>query len=146
MDDKRRSISATRRTPVQDENQARLNFVIRAAVTTPSFGAPQVAIGLVFVGIAIALALTFALIARSSFRDIPAESVRKSAYRLRRFWFAFLIVLLGGAVGSSLFLLPYSAGGEAKATVKVIGGQFYWSLSPPTVPAGSHITFDVTSG
>lgn len=112
---------------------------------SPSFGDPQIAIGLAFAGIAAALAVTFALIARSSSREVPLESVRKSAYRLRRFWLIFLIVLLGGAVGSSLFLLPYSAGQEATATVKVSGGQFYWSLSPPVVPAGSDVTFDVTS-
>ncbi|MFN8163945.1 MAG: hypothetical protein U0R26_08985 [Solirubrobacterales bacterium] len=64
---------------------------------------------------------------------------------MRRLWLAFLVVLLGGVVGWSLFLLPYSAGKGAKATVKVSGGQFYWSLSPLTVPAGSDVTFDVTS-
>jgi cytochrome c oxidase subunit 2 len=112
---------------------------------TLSFGEPQVAVGLAFAGIAVALALTFALIARSSLREVPLEDVRRSAYRLRRFWLAFLIVLLGGAVGGSLFLLPYSAGDEARATVKVSGGQFYWSLSPTTVAAGSDVTFDVSS-
>ena len=120
-------------------------MAIIVTVTTLSFGAPQVAVGLAFAGIAIALALTFALVARSSFRDVPLERVRESAYRLRRFWLVFLVVALGGAVGLSLFSLPYSAGDEATATVNVSGGQFYWSLSPPVVPAGSDVTFDVTS-
>ena len=111
---------------------------------TPSFGEPQIAVGAAFAALALALALTFWTIARNASRDVPAETVRRSAYRLRRYWLGFLVLLLGGAVGGSLFLLPYSPS-EASATVKVSGGQFYWSMSPPTVEAGSSITFEVSS-
>ena len=70
------------------------------------------------------------------------------AYRLRRGWLAFLVALLATAVGSSLFFLPYSSGSSGSGTpigVKVSAGQFYWSMTPPTVPAGSRVQFDVTS-
>jgi cytochrome c oxidase subunit II len=110
------------------------------------YGEPQVAVGLTFAAIALTLAITFALIARRASAEIPFERVRDSGYRLRRPWFGLLIVLLGGAVAASLFLLPYSSpAGEAQAQVKVSGGQFYWSLNPPQVPAGTKVEFDVTS-
>lgn len=110
-----------------------------------SYGEPQVVIGLGFVVIVLALVATFALVAREANADMPFERVRDSAYRMRRFWFAFLIVLLGGGVAASLLLLPYSRAGEAQAEVKVSGGQFYWSMSPAQVPAGTKLDFDVTS-
>ena len=49
-------------------------------------------------------------------------------------------------VGISLFDLPYASGGAAGRTVvKVTGGQFFWSLQPDKVPAGTRVRFDVTS-
>lgn len=110
-----------------------------------SYGEPQLIIGIVFTAIAVALAATFALIAIQASADISAERVRERAYRLRRPWFAFLIVLLGAGVGASLFLLPYSRGSDTRAQVRVSGGQFYWSMSPAQVPAGTKVEFDVTS-
>lgn len=110
-----------------------------------SYGEPQVVIGLSFAAIVLALVVTFALVARQANADIPLERVRDSAYRLRRPWFAFLIVLLGSAIGASLFLLPYAPGSDARAEVKVSGGQFYWSMNPAQVPAGTEVEFDVTS-
>jgi cytochrome c oxidase subunit 2 len=49
-------------------------------------------------------------------------------------------------VGISLFDLPYASGGAAGRTVvKVTGGQFFWSLQPGSVPAGTRVRFDVTA-
>ena len=49
-------------------------------------------------------------------------------------------------VGISLFDLPYASGGAAGRTVvKVTGGQFFWSLQPDKVPAGTRVRFDVTA-
>ena len=111
----------------------------------PSFGEFQIVVLIVFAVIAVALAALFMVVALQSRRDVPFESVRDTAYRLRRAWLAFLALLLGSIVGISLFFTPYSGGREATATVNVSGGQFYWSLSPPQVRAGSRVRFDVTS-
>jgi len=112
---------------------------------SPSFGEPQTTIAIVFAGIAVALATVFAVVALRTRREVPLERVRQVAYRIRPAWLGFLIVLLAGAVGVSLFLLPYSRGAEATASVRVTGGQFYWSTSPKRVPAGSRVRFEVTS-
>ena len=112
---------------------------------SPSFGEPQTTIAIVFGGIAVALAVVFAIVALQTRREVPLERVRRVAYRIRPAWLGFLTLLLAGAVGVSLFLLPYSRGAEATASVEVTGGQFYWSMSPKRVPAGSRVRFEVTS-
>jgi cytochrome c oxidase subunit 2 len=114
---------------------------------SPSFGGMQTVVVLVFAAIALALALFFAFAARQASRDVPFERVRDAAYRARPAWLAFLALVLGSLVCASLFFLPYGRGGEAgaSATVKVIGGQFYWSLTPETVSAGTDVVFAVTS-
>ena len=42
-------------------------------------------------------------------------------------------------------LLPYASGGAPGTTVKVSGGQFFWTLDPGVVPAHALVRFDVTS-
>jgi cytochrome c oxidase subunit 2 len=111
----------------------------------PSFGEPQAAIAIVFAVLAVLLAATFAIVARQSRREVPLERVRGSAYAIRRFWLAFLVLLLGAAVGVSLFFLPYSSGAKPTTTAQVTGGQFYWSMSPDRFHAGTTVDFDVTS-
>jgi cytochrome c oxidase subunit 2 len=49
------------------------------------------------------------------------------------------------AVGFSFFLLPYASGGGDTRTVKVSGGQFYWTIDPAVLPAHREVRFDVTS-
>jgi cytochrome c oxidase subunit 2 len=110
-----------------------------------SFGETQTAIALTFIGIALALVSVFLLVALRSRSEVEFERVREAGYRLRAPWLGVLIVLLGGAVAVSLFLLPYSAGVNANAEVKVQGGQFYWSMTPAQVEAGSKVRFAVTS-
>lgn len=112
---------------------------------SPSFGEFQTVVALLFAGIAFALALFFAFAARQAGREIPFERVRDAAYRARPAWLAFLALGFTGVLCASLFFLPYSGQAEASASVKVIGGQFYWSMTPETVPAGSEISFEVTS-
>lgn len=111
------------------------------------FGETQTVIALIFAAIALALALFFALAARQANREIDAERVRDVAYRARPAWLAFLALLLGSVVCASLFFMPYSRADDpaATATVKVIGGQFYWSMTPERVPAGTEVRFAVTS-
>lgn len=110
-----------------------------------SFGEFQIVVLCVFALIAVALAALFSFIALQSRAELEFEQVREAAYRLRRAWLAFLVLFLSAVVGISLFFTPYSGGTDATASVSVSGGQFYWSMSPPQVPAGSRVRFDVTS-
>jgi cytochrome c oxidase subunit 2 len=112
---------------------------------TPSFGETQIAVAIVFLVIALALVALFALVALQSRREIPLDRVRDVAYRIRPVWLALLVVLLSGAVVSSMFFLPYSRGADVGAEIKVVGGQFYWSMSPAEVTAGTKVDFAVTS-
>lgn len=98
----------------------------------------------VFGAIAAALVAVFALVALRSRDDVPLERVKAAAYRLRTPWLALLLVLLVAAVGTASFSLPYSSGKPPGAVVRVSGGQFYWSVSPRTVPAGE-IRFEVSA-
>jgi cytochrome c oxidase subunit 2 len=112
---------------------------------TPTFGGTQIVAAIVFLVVALALVAVFVLVALQSRREVPLDRVREVAYRLRPAWLALLVVLLTGVVVSSMFFLPYSRGAEAGAEIKVIGGQFYWSMSPPEVTAGTKVDFAVTS-
>lgn len=110
-----------------------------------SFGDAQATIAIVFAFLTVTLVGVFAAIALRSRGQIPFERVRDVAYRLRRPWLVILSVILAAGVITSLTLLPYPGGAEARAKVMVTGGQFYWSISPPAVPAGGTIQFEVTS-
>jgi cytochrome c oxidase subunit 2 len=110
------------------------------------FGDPQIAIGLVFAVIAALLATAFVVIAAQAGSDVSVERVHRTGYWLRKRWLAVLVVLGVVVIGISLFDLPYASGSAKDRTVvKVTGGQFYWSLQPDRVPAGTRIRFDVTS-
>jgi cytochrome c oxidase subunit 2 len=110
------------------------------------FGSPQIAIGITFAVLALLLALVFAVIAAQAGSDVGAQRVHDLGYWLRKRWLALLLVIGVLVVGVSLFDLPFATGSDAGRTVvKVTGGQFFWSLSPDRVPAGSDVRFDVTS-
>jgi cytochrome c oxidase subunit II len=92
------------------------------------------------------LGCAFAVIAVHAGSDVSVERVHRVGYWLRKRWLALLLVLSVLAVGISLFDLPYATGSSAGRTVvKVTGGQFFWSLVPDQVPAGTRVRFDVTS-
>lgn len=110
------------------------------------YGDPQIAIGIAFAVLALLLAGVFVVIGVQAGSDVGAERVRQIGYWLRKRWLALLLVVGVVAVGSSLLDLPYASGGAAGRTVvKVTGGQFFWSLVPDQVPAGTKVRFDVTS-
>lgn len=111
----------------------------------PSFGELQTIVLVVFGVLALALAAVFALVAAQTRRDVPFERVQQVGYWIRRRWLVLLLVLLVAVVGSSLFSLPYSSGAENRTVVRVSGGQFYWSISPDRLRAGTRVRFDVTS-
>ena len=110
------------------------------------YGSPQIAIGLTFAVLALLLAAAFAVIAFQAGSEVGAQRVHDVGYWLRKRWLALLLVIGVLVVGISLFDLPFATGsGGSRTVVKVTGGQFFWSLSPDRVPAGSHVRFDVTS-
>lgn len=111
-----------------------------------TFSEPQIAIAIVFVVIALALTTLFVAVAVAARRDEPFEEVKTVGYRIRPWWLAILVLVLSAGLAFSFVHLPYPsrAAGPAR-TVNVGGGQFYWSVSPQTVPAGSHVRFVVTS-
>lgn len=110
------------------------------------YGDPQIAIGAVFAVLAIVLAGVFVVIAMQAGTEASEERVHQVGYWLRKRWLALLLVIGVLVVGISLFDLPYASGGPAGRTVvTVTGGQFFWSLAPDHVPAGTPVRFDVTS-
>ena len=110
------------------------------------YGNPQIAIGLTFAVLACLLVVAFAVIAFQAGSEVGAQRVHDVGYWLRKRWLALLLVIGVLVVGISLFDLPFATGSTVGRTVvKVTGGQFFWSLQPDRVPAGSHIRFDVTS-
>ncbi|MBK5111250.1 MAG: cytochrome c oxidase subunit II [Thermoleophilia bacterium] len=109
------------------------------------FGGFQIVVLIAFLVVAVALVAIFTVVALQARRNVEFELVTETGYRLRRYWLAFLALLLTTGVVVSLFFLPYPSSADSAATVRVSGGLFYWSMSPQTVPAGSEINFDVTS-
>ena len=114
---------------------------------TLHYGDPQIAIGLVFAVIAVLLAIAFVVIGVQAGSDVSVERVHKE-------W----------ATGCARAGLPCSscsawslwvsrcstcrlhgAAGPGSTVVKVTSGQFFWSLSPDQVPAGTRVRFDVSS-
>jgi cytochrome c oxidase subunit II len=108
------------------------------------YGEPQVAIGLVFVVLALLIVALFVTVARQTVSDVPFERVQAVGYWLRKRWLAFLCALLVLVVGLSLFELPY-AKGSPRTVVQVTGVQFAWIITPSSLPLNTPIRFDVTS-
>ena len=110
------------------------------------YGSPQIAIGVTFAVLALLLVLVFAVIAAEAGSEVGAQRGHDVGYWLRKRWLALLLVIGVVVVGVSLFDLPFASGSDAGRTVvNVTGGQFFWSLSPDRVPAGSHVRFDVSA-
>jgi cytochrome c oxidase subunit 2 len=110
------------------------------------YGDPQIAIGIVFAVLALLLAVAFLVIGLQAGSEASEERVHKVGYWLRQRWLALLVTIGVLVIGISLFDLPYASGGAGGRTVvKVTGGQFFWSLVPDRVPAGTKVRFDVTS-
>ena len=110
----------------------------------PTFTQPQIAIAIAFASIAALLVCLFVVIALQTRREVPFEQVRTVGYRIRPRWLAFLAVVLTTGVVVSLFHLPYSKAKGPVQVVRVSGGQFYWSVSPRSVPAGTTVRLVVT--
>jgi cytochrome c oxidase subunit 2 len=115
-------------------------------LTSLHYGSPQIAIGVTFAVLAVLLALAFGVIAVQAGSEVAAQRVHDVGYWLRKRWLALLLVIGVLVVGISLFDLPFASGGaDGRTVVKAVGGQFFWSLVPDRVPAGTKVRFDVTS-
>ncbi len=110
-----------------------------------SFGGFQVAVLIGFLVISGCLVAIFSAVAVKSRRNVDFAEVTDTGYRLRRFWLAFLGVLLGTGLVLSIAFMPYGEGAGPTTRVKVSGYQFNWTVSPDSVPAGTLVDFDVTS-
>jgi cytochrome c oxidase subunit 2 len=110
------------------------------------YGEPQVAVGILFAVLAAAIVAVFAVVARSARADVPLERVQRIGYGLRRGWLALLLTVGVTVIVLTFFYLPYASGsGRGRTLVKVTAGQFFWSLQPGRVRAGTPLRFDVTS-
>jgi len=110
------------------------------------FGTVQVVAAVVFAVLAFAFAAVFVVVAVKSSSDIPFEEIQGPGYWLRKRWIATLVVVLTCVLGISFFDLPYAGhAAPGRTVVKVRGGQFFWSLAPNSVRAGTRVRFDVTS-
>lgn len=110
-----------------------------------SFGGFQIAVLVAFVVITICLVSIFAAVATQARRNVTYERVSDTGYRLRRYWFGFLTVLLGSGLVISVGFLPYGESAGPKTEVEVTGYQFNWTVTPAEVPAGTTAIFNVTS-
>ena len=110
-----------------------------------SFGSFQVAILVAFIVISLVLFEIFLTVAQQSRCNVAYETVADTGYRLRRYWFGFLVVLLGSAIILSLVFMPTHAQGGTRTEVKVTGYQFNWTVEPTQVTAGTDVAFNVTS-
>lgn len=111
-----------------------------------SYGEPQVAVGIVFAVLALLLVTIFIVVARSARDDATYEQVQRVGYRVRRYWLTALLAVGVAAIVLTFFYLPYASGsGAGRRVVRVMGGQFFWSISPGRVRAGTPLRFDVTS-
>lgn len=110
------------------------------------YGEPQVAVGILFAVLALGFASVFVAVAVSSRADLPYERVQRVGYALRRGWLGLLLIAGVAVLVLTFFDLPYASGSGSKRTlVKVTGVQFFWSMVPDRVRAGTPIRFDVTS-
>jgi cytochrome c oxidase subunit II len=110
------------------------------------YGEPQVAVGILLAVLAVLLATIFVVVALSARKDLAYEQVQRVGYRVRRYWLTALVGVGVAVIVLTFFYLPYASGsGADRRVVKVKAGQFFWSLSPDRVRAGTPVRFDVTS-
>jgi cytochrome c oxidase subunit II len=110
------------------------------------YGEPQVAVGILLAVLAALLGTIFFVVARSAREDVAYEQVQRVGYRVRWYWLTTLLVVGVAVIVLTFFYLPYASGSATgRRVVKVTAGQFFWSLSPGRVRAGTPLRFDVTS-
>jgi cytochrome c oxidase subunit 2 len=109
------------------------------------YGATQVAALVAFLLIALGFVAVFVVVALGSRLDLEFERVRAVGYAVRKPWLVFLVAVLAVVLAVAAFFMPYASGAAADDDVRVVGGQFYWSLSREEFEAGERVRFEVTS-
>lgn len=98
---------------------------------------------------AILLAVFIFVWSQSSVREDDFTPLQKRAYRMRTFFFWFLVLTLGPAMIYNLIDLPYPTSAEARAAdaqvIDAEGHQWYWTLSADRVEVNRPVLFRVTS-
>jgi cytochrome c oxidase subunit 2 len=82
----------------------------------------------------------------------PADEVTHAGYRVRRVWFATLLIAAVAALVVSLPFMPYPqfrltrlARDVEPLTVRLEAQQWAWVMEPEEIPSGRPIRFEVTS-
>jgi cytochrome c oxidase subunit 2 len=109
------------------------------------YGGTQVVVLIAFALIVLGFVAVFLLAAAASTFDLEFERVRRAGYAVRKPWLIFLVVTLALALALAALWLPYASGARADEDVRVVGGQFYWSLSKAEFEQGERVRFAVTS-
>lgn len=115
----------------------------------PAIGSVQLAVGVIFLALTLAVVAVLITVARHS--QGPAltyAEVTKPGYALRRVWLWIVLFVATAATAASLVALPYpSSAGIAHATpVRVVGYQYVWQLSTTRFHVGQSVNFIVTGG
>jgi cytochrome c oxidase subunit II len=112
---------------------------------------PELAAGIVFAVGAVALVVIFVVVAVTARGSaVPYDDVTRPGYRIRRLWFGVLIVVALGTLAATLTHVPYPGVRSGRQTgtpmlVQVVASQWSWEVTPPTLPAGRPLRFEVTS-
>ena len=113
-----------------------------------SVGSVQVAIGLIFAGLALGVVAVLLLVAQHAKGPaLPYAVVRRPGYAIRSVWFVLVLATMGVTVVASLFFLPYPTAAAARdaTPVTVTAQQYAWQLSATTFKVGQKVDFAVTS-
>jgi cytochrome c oxidase subunit II len=112
---------------------------------------PQFAAGLTFLAGTVVLALVLLWVAVRS-RGAPAsvDEVTPPAYRIRRGWFVALLILAAVALVLTLPRMPYASvrlgdGAGKPVAVRLHAAQWFWEMTPDSVPMGREVRIRVTS-
>lgn len=95
-----------------------------------------------------AVALVFIVVIRQAGKPADPHKVQKTAYAIRRWWFAALILLGVSVTYASLKPFPIAdqqARSQSAQIVDAIASQWAWKLSQEKVSVGTPVQFNVTS-
>lgn len=95
------------------------------------------------------VALIFCYVISQAGRRAETAQVQARASAIRRWFFLALIVLFVGVTAATLVPFPIPnqhASSQTRRTVKAVGRQWFWELSPGPIEVGVPVEFQVTSG
>lgn len=92
----------------------------------------------------------YLLVLLKSREEGDGADVKARFYRIRPWWFALLVVVIGAASVITLRDMPYAdthgrATSPADVTVELVAHQWYWEISQVELPVNKDIAFEVRS-